>query len=267
MPVVGGETDVGHRAFAAGEIPHQRLELFPLGGGHTERAGRIVRRRRDRRYRPDHRVDGAGIEIGGRDTGQRRRVGVFHMREVLRRHGRLGEVFELEGVTHHAAHGYGAVVLHRVVGGGQGFVLDGGGGDMAAHGVADNVEAVRVGEAGDVGERQRQFVGVFDAGAHVVEVGGVAGGGPGVAVIQQPLANAGVADGEFGTLAPVAVGVHHQAAVPGGRNLNAVAGAVGADAGPLFGVIVAGDAAFRVEGGGLGFAGGESAGVLDARRL
>ncbi len=189
------------------------------------------------------------------------------MREVLRRHGRLGEIFKLEGVTHYAAHGHGAVVLHRVVGGGQGLVLDGGGGDMAAHGVAHDVEAVRVGEAGDVGERQSQFVGVLDAGAHVVEVGGVAGGGPGVTVIQQPLANARVADGEFGTLAPVAVGVHHQAAVPDGRNLDAVAGAVGADAGPLLGVVVAGYATLFVEVGGLRFAGDEGAGVLDARRL
>ncbi len=43
VPVVGGETDVGHRAFAAGEISHQRLELLPLSGGDAE--GARIRRR------------------------------------------------------------------------------------------------------------------------------------------------------------------------------------------------------------------------------
>lgn len=94
---------------------------------------------------------------------------------------------------------------------------------MCPHRMADDVAPRRFGQAGQARERQRQRVGVLHTGAHVVVVLAVARRRPGIAVGDQVGADRGVAHRQRHIGPAVAVGVHHEAAVPVLGHLDAVA--------------------------------------------
>lgn len=249
------EAQVEHRPLAAREVLHHRAELQAGGRGRAREGG--VQRARD--LRPD--VQPVDARVLGQPC------------QRLRGNLRARKVVEQFGVAHHAAHRHRAVVLHLVVGGGVGLVLDGRRRDVAAHRMARDVdprgrrELAAVG-LGDGVELQGQRVGVFHARAHVVEILAVARGGPGVAVLDQEAADGGVVHLQQVAFAGVAMRVHHELAVPVGGHLDAVLRAA-EHAGPAAGggVVdgVAGVGGERREGGGRGIGGREGvAAVLQA---
>ncbi len=206
------EAEIGDGPVAARQVLDDALVFEPGGCRHQR-----VRRKAGEQDRNHLRGD-----IGPVDERVLRQVG-----QCLCGHLRAREVVEEFGVADHAAHRSGAVVLDLVVGGRKSLVFDGSGGNVAAHRHARDVDLAGFGQRAvvgrsDLGEVERQRVGVFDAGAHVVEVLAVARCSPGVAVLDQVAADLRVVDGQLVAFAAVAVRVHDQLAVPVGRHLDAI---------------------------------------------
>ena len=95
-------------------------------------------------------------------------------------------------------------------------------------------------QPGDGRERLEQVVGVDDAVAGVIAVHCVARRRPRVPVIDEVLAQLRLVDPHHVAVAPEAVGVHDQRAVPLRRDLDPVGGAVAGDARPHPGLLAAG---------------------------
>src|SRR6516162_690543 len=82
-------------------------------------------------------------------------------------------------------------------------------------------------------------MGVHDAVAGVVAVYRVARRGPGEPLVDEVLAQLGLIDPYHGAGTPETVGEHHESAVPAGRYLDPVGGAIAGDAGPDLGQLAA----------------------------
>ena len=78
----------------------------------------------------------------------------------------------------------------------------------------------------DALECERETVRVLNASAHVVVVLGEAGRAPGVTIADQVLSDRWVADVDSGPCAAVAVGVHHQHAIPVLGHFHTISGAI-----------------------------------------
>jgi hypothetical protein len=182
-----------------------------------------------------------------------------------------GKGVEQLGVAHHAAHGHGAVVANLVDGGGLGLGLHRRGGNVPAHGMAGDENLLRGAQCTAVlrrnlGEGLGQRIGVFHAGTHVVEVFAVTRGSPGIPVLDQVAANARVLHEQVGALARIAVGIHHQLAVPVLGHFDVVGRSVehpGPAAGAGHGHVVTVGGLHGLEAGGRA-GDGKAARVLDA---
>ncbi|MBC7956382.1 MAG: class I SAM-dependent methyltransferase, partial [Cytophagales bacterium] len=210
------KADVEDRALAAGEVLHHFAQLVALRRGHTRDD---ATRADGREGRPD-----AGAHECG-DVGEVGRGVTRHASQRLRGQLVATKVVEQFAVAGHAAHRHRAAVTNLVSCRGVGLVFNRRRGHVPTHRVADDEglgrcsQGARVG-AGNAVDLQRERVGVFHTGAHVVVVLAVAGRGPGIAVVHQVAADRRVGDHQARTGADVTVGVHHQLAVPVERHLD-----------------------------------------------
>ena len=197
VPVVPAGVEGG--THAAGAKLHQRLEVL---------AGRVEHDRVRRAER------GLGRGHGGGQVVRAVRVGLVLAREGLRRDVEVEEEVEQLVVAQHAADRHRAVVRGRPLLGDDTR-------HVAAHRRARDVRFHWLAEA--AAEEGRQRMRVLCALARVVGVLAVAGGGPGVALGHEEVAQRVVVDLQLRAGAGVAVGPQHEPAVPVVRHLDAIA--------------------------------------------
>ena len=213
------------RPRSAAQVHHDIFQLVALGVG----LGRVAA--------PQRRPDGGRqrFKIGHRKAGDR------NAGQLLGNHLVARKIVEQFGVAQHATHRHGACVLDLVDGGCLRLGIDRGRRDVPAHRYAGDEYLGGRGKWAVIGRRngrkiQGQCVGVFHPGTNVVVVFRITRRCPGIAFFQQITPHDWRVHRQAGPGAPVAMGPHHQLAVPACLGHFDAVGSTFEHAGPAIGV-------------------------------